>query len=85
MVIMDETTVFMSQGSQTIVDQMDASTIWIPCTCYESAQITYILAIRLTGKMCLREKNISESYRPDFCDLNLWDDVAGEDDMAILE
>lgn len=46
---MNETSVFMSQESQTI-DQRGASSIYIPSTGYESASVTCILAIHLDGK-----------------------------------
>ncbi|KAF6362058.1 R3H domain containing 1 [Rhinolophus ferrumequinum] len=50
MIAMDETAVFIGQGSQTTIDQRGASSIYIPSTCYESARVTCILAIRLDGK-----------------------------------
>lgn len=49
MIAMDETAVFMGQGSQSTIDQRGASSIYIPSTGYESARVTCILAIRLDG------------------------------------
>lgn len=39
----------MDQGTQTTIDQQGASSIYIPSTGYESAGVTYILAIHLDG------------------------------------
>uniref|UniRef100_A0A2D4N3M2 HTH CENPB-type domain-containing protein n=1 Tax=Micrurus spixii TaxID=129469 RepID=A0A2D4N3M2_9SAUR len=50
MIALDETAVFMSQGSQMTIDQRGASSIYFPSTGYKSAHITCILAICLNGK-----------------------------------
>ncbi|XP_053162212.1 uncharacterized protein LOC128349626 [Hemicordylus capensis] len=50
MIAMDETAVYMGQGSQLTIDQRGASSIYIPSTGYESARVSCILAIRLDGK-----------------------------------
>lgn len=46
-VAMDETAVFMGEKSQTTIDHVGASSIYIPSTGYESERVTCILAIRL--------------------------------------
>lgn len=50
MIAMDETAVFMGQGSQTTIHHRGATSIYIPTTGYESARVTCVLAIRLDGK-----------------------------------
>lgn len=47
MVAMDETAVYMGETSQVTVDNIGASSIYIPSTGYESSRVTCILAIRL--------------------------------------
>ena len=49
MIAMDETAVFMGQGSKTTVEKKGSSSIYVASTGYESARVTCILAIRLDG------------------------------------
>ena len=49
MIAMDETAVYMGEGSQSTIDQKGASSIYVPSTGCESARVTCILAIRLDG------------------------------------
>lgn len=49
MIAMDETAVFMGEGSQATIHRRGASSIYIPSIGYESARVTCILAIRLDG------------------------------------
>ena len=46
---MDETAVYMSEGSQSTINQKGASSIYIPSTGYESARVACILTICLDG------------------------------------
>ncbi|KAM5140546.1 uncharacterized protein ACMZJ9_014416 [Mantella aurantiaca] len=50
MIAMDETAVYLGEGSQMTIDQRSTSAIYIPSTGYESATVSCILAIRLDGK-----------------------------------
>lgn len=47
MITMEETAVFMGQGSQSAIGQRGTPSIYIPSTVYESARIACISKIRL--------------------------------------
>ena len=49
MIAIDETAVYIGDGSQSTIAEKGASSIYISSTGYESARVTCILAIRLDG------------------------------------